>query len=47
MLNSKTIQKIKSKKLRKGKQFDSDQTFKIDRKLARRNKKFIQQLECC
>jgi hypothetical protein len=42
MLNNAKIQKIKSKKLNKGKAFDSDQTFKIDRKLARQSKRFNQ-----
>lgn len=46
MLNTKTIQKIKTKSIRKGKQFDSDQTFKIEYKLARRNKRF-NQYQCC
>jgi len=42
MLNNAKVQKIKNKKLRKGTQFDSDQTFKIERKLARQSKQFNQ-----
>lgn len=42
MLNNAKIIKIQNKKLRKVKYHDSDQTFKIERKLARQNKRFDQ-----
>jgi hypothetical protein len=43
MLNNAKVQKILNKSIRKNKEFDSDQTFKIERKLARQSKRFNQQ----
>lgn len=42
MLNNAKVQKILNKPIRKAKRNDSDQTFKIERKLARQNKRFDQ-----
>ena len=42
MLNNAKIQKILNKPIRKATRNDSDQTFKIERKLARQSKRFNQ-----
>ena len=45
MLNNAKVKKILSKPLRKANRNDSDQTFKIERKLARQSKRFNQYQE--
>lgn len=42
MLNNAKIKKILNKPIRKNRRNNSDQTFKIERKLARQNKRFNQ-----